>query len=282
VVEQSVDIDLDFIVSDLAPTDMLLQRMGRLWRHERSSRKAEEPEFWIRTPTIPEDATAKELKQILGRSARVYAPYVLLRTSSVFSNRPSIQLPGDIRALLEATYADPSSSEPAAWRELYEELQKEKAVLRAHADAATRVLGNPALKDEEGVLTRRRGPPTVSLVLLRDIGTRSNGEYRLTALDGATVDVSEFEWRRNAAQFLNRWMVRTPKYMVPNVPRPRWLGLHIHGDTAYALVGDDGKCVFPGAEGQGYTVTYRNDLGIFSERSAAASPQWNHDDEFDG
>ena len=36
VVEQSVDIDLDFIVSDLAPTDMLLQRMGRLWRHPRT------------------------------------------------------------------------------------------------------------------------------------------------------------------------------------------------------------------------------------------------------
>lgn len=33
VLEQSLDIDADFLVTRFAPTDMLLQRMGRLWRH---------------------------------------------------------------------------------------------------------------------------------------------------------------------------------------------------------------------------------------------------------
>ena len=33
VLEQSLDIDADFLISRFAPTDMLLQRMGRLWRH---------------------------------------------------------------------------------------------------------------------------------------------------------------------------------------------------------------------------------------------------------
>ena len=35
VAEQSVDLDADLMITELAPTDMILQRLGRLWRHKR-------------------------------------------------------------------------------------------------------------------------------------------------------------------------------------------------------------------------------------------------------
>lgn len=281
VVEQSVDIDLDFIVSDLAPTDMLLQRIGRLWRHERPERPAAVPEFWIRLPELSPEPDAAALKLSLGRSARVYAPYVLLRSMEVWRARTTISLPTDIRPLLEATYADPPQDEPVAWRELHAELEKEKQSLALNAQAATRVLGNPLLADSEEVLTRRKGPPTTPVVLLRSITGALHGLTTLVALDGSRIDISEHAWRRPHARFLHQWIVRIPRWMIPpNPPRPRWLDLHAPQDVLVAVVRADGRCLF----GEDLsTITYDPRLGVFAERTPQPTPQprKDDDDEFD-
>jgi CRISPR-associated endonuclease/helicase Cas3 len=282
VVEQSVDIDLDFIVSDLAPSDMLFQRMGRLWRHERPVRAAAQPDFWIRLPLIDPLSEARDLKRALGRSARVYAPYVLLRSSVIFTGRTSLTLPSDIRPLLEATYADLAADEPAGWRELREELEAEKHQLTANAAAAMRVLGLPMLDPEDDkALTRRKGPPTVSVLLLR-LAVKSPvgpGVWHLTALDGSSATVSDFEWRMSSARFLHHWLVRVPRWMVPkDAPHPHWLGLHVSGEAVCACVSDDGRLVFgetPSA------ASYHDNLGVFAERLAIPTLQLNDDDEFD-
>jgi CRISPR-associated endonuclease/helicase Cas3 len=150
VVEQSVDIDLDFIASDLAPTDMLLQRMGRLWRHPRPDRRAAEPEFWVNVPELGAQTPVAGLKAALGKSGRVYAPYVLLRTAEVFAGRQSIILPAQIRELLEATYAErDANSEPEGWALLREELERDKEQLANEAKAAMLVLGRPTQADRD-------------------------------------------------------------------------------------------------------------------------------------
>ena len=281
VVEQSVDIDLDFIVSDLAPTDMLLQRLGRLWRHERPHRHATAPEFWIRLPELSVATDAAELKKALGRSARVYAPYVLLRTMEVWRAKSQINVPADIRPLLEATYAEPGTQEPESWRELHNELEQEKATLAANAEAATRVLANPTLADQEEILTRRKGPPTKSVVLLRSVTTRANGLTTLIGLDDTRAEISEHQWRRASAKFLHHWIVRAPRWMVSAAaPCPRWLALHGSRDATVALILDDGRCVF-GAEVS--AMTYDPRLGIFADRAPQPRPQqWmDADEEFD-
>ena len=245
VVEQSVDIDLDFIVSDLAPTDMLLQRMGRLWRHERPTRAAAQPDFWTRLPVADAAGDASSLKRALGRSAWVYAPYVLLRSAAVFAGKTTLTLPDDIRPVLEATYEAPATKEPSGWQELHDELEADKRLLTLNAEAAMRILANPALADEEGVLTRRKGPPTVPVLLLRSVVAASNHTWQLTALDGSGCTVSDYEWRMPSARFLHHWLVRVPKWMVPgDAPRPPWLTLHTSGGAAAATVQDDGRLCF--------------------------------------
>lgn len=110
IVEQRVDLDADLMVSELAPTDMLLQRMGRLWRHEPCGPPTEGPECWIirEEKSLEElrQLSTPELKKILGLKAWVYAPYVLLRTLEVWSQRTVIAVPGEIRLLLETTYTN--------------------------------------------------------------------------------------------------------------------------------------------------------------------------------
>jgi len=287
VVEQSVDIDLDFIVSDLAPTDMLLQRMGRLWRHERPARAASRPEFWVRLPDLNSSADAAALKRDLGRSARVYAPYVLLRTTEIWRPKSEINLPAEIRSLLEATYADPSPDEPEDWRELREELETEKRMLTSNAEAAMRVFGLPMLDPEDDrALTRRKGPPTVPVLLLRSLEQLPNHRWRLTSLDDSHTSqtVSDHEWHINSARFLHRWLVRVPRWQVPgDAPRPRWLTLHASGDAVVAIVRpEDGRLCFGDAVS---SSSYHQDLGVFTEspvRTTPQTPTWNDDDEFDG
>lgn len=104
VLEQSLDIDADFLITRISPTDMLLQRMGRLWRHEKNKRpQSAQREIWILSPDLSDAINNPEIA--FGHTAKVYAPYVLCRSLEIWQGITRITLPGQIRELIEATYA---------------------------------------------------------------------------------------------------------------------------------------------------------------------------------
>jgi CRISPR-associated endonuclease/helicase Cas3 len=267
VAEQSVDIDADLLITDLAPTDMLLQRIGRLWRHDRHTRPCPQPEVWIQIPQSDDaslrDASEKELRQALGKSAHVYAPYILLRSLQQWRGRATITLPGDIRPILEATYADPTVVEPPAWQELRKQLEKRKEEMALLALNATTIWNNPPLQDEEGVQTRVITYPTAQLLLATEITPLNSHSSRLCLLDGTEVTAHDRDWNFEAAKAIHRNLVRVPRWAVEAglAKPPGWLANHVTQPTAVGLRQPDGSIRWLGDEQQ-TGLSYHPDQGI--------------------
>ncbi|HAJ48712.1 MAG TPA: CRISPR-associated helicase Cas3', partial [Alphaproteobacteria bacterium] len=106
VVEQSLDLDFDVMVTDLAPIDALIQRAGRVWRHEREGRKGT-PVLHVAMPEPELDAKANWYGAMLPRAAYVYANHAQLwRTAWLLRDRPVLNFPEDARRLVEAVYGE--------------------------------------------------------------------------------------------------------------------------------------------------------------------------------
>jgi CRISPR-associated endonuclease/helicase Cas3 len=283
VAEQSVDLDSDLLITDLAPTDMLLQRLGRLWRHERGPRPCSAPEVWVQEPELDDralhDADVKKLREAFGKSARVYAPYVLLRSLQQWRNRSTLTLPDEIRPILESTYAIKAIDEPSAWDELREELEKQKARMAMMALSATTVWQNPPLDDEEGVQTRWNMRPMAQLVLATQTRVLNSHAARVLLLDGTEIDPNDRYWSFDAAKAIHRNLVRVPLWAVAETPEtPRWLSNYVPFSAALGLVRPGGEIVWP-SQNESTGLSYDPDQGVVIARHALKPPQVKELDE---
>ena len=105
VIEQSLDIDFDLIVTDLAPMDLLIQRAGRLWRHHRPGRLVDLPRLLVLSPEPVDVPNADWLGHMLRRTGFVYDdPALLWRTARLLFGAGAIQAPSRVRQLVEDAY----------------------------------------------------------------------------------------------------------------------------------------------------------------------------------
>lgn len=118
VVEQSLDLDFDLMVTEYAPIDLVLQRVGRLHRHERTRpQPLGVPQLWI----LPPDGETEGIPNF-GPTEYVYDRYVLLKSYLALMNRHRVHVPADIESLIEAVYGDDGPPPPDSnWQKALEE-----------------------------------------------------------------------------------------------------------------------------------------------------------------
>ena len=109
VVEASLDLDFDFMISDLAPIGAIIQRAGRLWRHlsrrPAKSRPVAGPALAVLSPDPARvEEGADWLRPVLGRGAYVYGHAEQWRTAKVLFDAAVIREPEELRALIEAVH----------------------------------------------------------------------------------------------------------------------------------------------------------------------------------
>ncbi|MFI8307739.1 HD domain-containing protein [Streptomyces sp. NPDC085927] len=185
VVEQSLDLDADIVISDLAPLSLLLQRAGRCWRHENHWARHGYPDgrgrpAWASGPRLvvldPMAGGGKTPQQW----GEVYSEHLLTTTSHTLAGigGGTISIPGDVQDLVEAVHGDnedfdwnsPGGSEAKAWTAHKGKETAERsmagllAVPRARSVSALHDLHDLPGEEDEWEVSTRLGADSVRLL----------------------------------------------------------------------------------------------------------------------
>ena len=195
--EQSLDIDADLLLTDLAPADVLLQRIGRLHRHRRPRPAGfDEARCMV---LVPEAG----LEEALDAEGRVVGSYKALGYGSVYEDlrtleltrralrqRPRIEIPRDNRRLVEAvTHPEALARlQESGWQEHGRLIEGGELARASQAGMAIidfdRAFGEFVFSDMgEGVATRL-GAGTLQLPLERPVTSPFGQELHEMTIPG--------------------------------------------------------------------------------------------------
>lgn len=234
VAEQSLDIDFDLLVTDLAPIDLVLQRIGRLHRHPRNTRPG--PGSVARClvtgmARLPSEEVPPELDR---GGASIYSRHLLLRSAALMRDyireaRP-LRLPDDVPALVRICYGGGIVG-PTCWGEDMAEAQLEfdTATAEVAKQATTYRLRAPGeSRLVVGLLDANVGEAESTVGMSQQV-RQSDGGFEVILLeqadDGLRLLPSFDDGRRiptdtrpdpSTARLLARSIVRVPGWVTRN------------------------------------------------------------------
>ncbi|WP_058270088.1 CRISPR-associated endonuclease Cas3'' [Olsenella massiliensis] len=147
VLEQSLDIDFDLLVTDVAPVDLIFQRLGRTHRHVRGDGEKDRPDRLRTARCYVRGITSWEggVPAFMDDVTKVYGEATLMEALSVLDltdagGRRDLALPQDIAPLVRAAYSKGVSGRvPEGWQEGYQRACAQREKKRREKMARARV-----------------------------------------------------------------------------------------------------------------------------------------------
>ena len=185
VVEQSLDLDFDLIVSQIAPIEFLMQRMGRLWRHDRSAQQTElalrsnvftSPTFITLVPLLSQ--VESDWLQGYGGSGFVYKNIrALYRTQQYLQQTQLFSFPACYREAIDHIYQEQSfEDEPIELEKIADDYRNGQDGSFYSAKLISNFSSKPMTDvDPRSALLTREGELAQTVVLLNEAGELLHG-----------------------------------------------------------------------------------------------------------
>lgn len=218
VIEQSLDLDFDYMVTELCPMDLLLQRSGRLHRHER-----------IRCDRL-KNAEIAILRPADSKSSSIYSEWILKRTEKYLPEE--LVIPRCIPYLVSSVYNDPENDDERSskeWKDFERTLSDKKTKAEKYCIKSNMLkfrswttladfLDNDAENNSAAETSVRDADEAIEVIVMQK---KTNNSYCLpSAIDpvifDTTLGLSDEEARLIAMQRLKLPLYFSKKYNFDN------------------------------------------------------------------